>query len=150
MGHSFSSSLYHVVFATKGRRRLLTSELRLRLFPYLGGIARKNKIGALSIGGIEDHVHLLLSLPSTLEISRAVKIIKANSSKWIHDTCAELRDFRWQEGYGAFTIGISDIDRTRKYIERQAEHHSRITFEEEFTAILKKHEMDWQHPHLWD
>jgi REP-associated tyrosine transposase len=98
--HSFVSCLMHCVFSTKERRRLLTPELQQRLYPYLGGIARENKMKALSIGGVEDHVHVLLSIPSTLSISKSMQLLKGNSSKWIHETFPNQRLFEWQEGYG--------------------------------------------------
>jgi len=120
---------------------LLTPALQQRLWPYLGGIARENKMKALAIGGVEDHVHLLISLPATLSIAKTVQLLKGNSSKWIHETFPELAKFEWQEGYGAFSIGVSGIDDTTAYIHQQAEHHRKTTFREELTAFLKKHRM---------
>jgi putative transposase len=89
--HSFSSSLHHCVFATKGRVPWLTAEIRERLWPYLGGIARDNGMKAVTIGGVADHVHLLLSLPATLPVSKAIQLLKGNSSKWIHETFPTMR-----------------------------------------------------------
>ncbi|HYJ06678.1 MAG TPA: IS200/IS605 family transposase [Chthoniobacterales bacterium] len=137
--HSFSSSLQHCVFATKKRETWLTPEIRERLWPYLGGIARANGMKALAIGGVADHVHILLSLPATMSISKAVQLIKGNSSKWIHDTFPALRQFAWQEGYGAFSIGISGIDETCAYIRDQEEHHRTRTYREEVIAFLQRH-----------
>ena len=111
--HSFISSLHHCVFATKERETWLTAEIRERLWPYLGGIARANGMKALAIGGVADHVHVLLSLPATMSISKAMQLLKGNSSKWIHETFPALRPFAWQEGYGAFSIGISGIEETK-------------------------------------
>ena len=141
--HSFVSCLMHCVFATKERRPLIKPELQARLWPYLGGIARENKIKALMIGGVEDHVHVLLSLPSTLSVAKAMQLIKGNSSKWIHETFPEHQSFEWQEGYGAFSIGISGVDDTVKYIQNQPEHHRKMTFKEEVTVFLKKHGMGY-------
>jgi len=98
---------------------------------------------ALIVGGVEDHVHLLLSIPSTLSVSKALQLIKGNSSKWIHDTFKEHWDFEWQEGYGAFSIGVSGVDDTIKYIEGQREHHRALTFREELEVFLKKHGMEY-------
>lgn len=142
--HAFVSCLIHVVFSTKERRPLITPALEERLWPYLGGIARENKMKALKVGGVADHVHILLSLPSTLAISKALQLVKGNSSKWIHETFPEQRLFEWQEGYGAFSIGVSGIDDTIAYIENQAEHHRRKTFKDELAAILRKHAMDYE------
>jgi putative transposase len=141
--HSFTSCHLHVVFSTKERRRLITLDLQQRLWPYLGGIARENKMKALCVGGVEDHVHILLSLPSTLAISKAVQLLKGNSSKWIHETFPAQHGFAWQEGYGAFSIGVSGMDDTIKYIQSQPEHHRIKTFKEEFVAFLKKHGLEY-------
>src|SRR5438045_1649744 len=103
MAHSYTSSLYHCVFSTKDRRPLITPPLQERLWPYLGGVARENKFKAICVGGVEDHVHLLLSLPSTLAIAKAIQLVKGGSSKWIHDNFPDMRQFAWQEGYGAFS-----------------------------------------------
>ena len=142
--HSFVSCLMHVIFSTKERRAFIKLDLEERLWPYLGAIARKNKMKALKVGGVADHVHILLSLPSTLAIARAVQLIKGNSSKWIHETFPQHAAFEWQEGYGAFSIGVSGIDDTVAYIENQAKHHGKTTFKEEFEAILRKHAMEYE------
>src|SRR5438067_10357633 len=109
MPHSYSSSLFHCVFSTKGRRKFISPDLAERLWPYLGGIARENRMKALAVGGVEDHVHVLLAVPATLPVSKCVQLLKGNSSKWIHDTFNQHWDFEWQEGYGAFSIGISGV-----------------------------------------
>lgn len=141
--HSYVSCHLHCVFAVSGRRRLLNPEVVRRLWPYLGGIARENGMTALAVGGAEDHVHVLLSLRGTLAISKAMQLIKGNSSKWIHETFDDLADFTWQEGYGAFSIGVTGIDATRSYIARQVEHHRKRGFREEMAEFLKKHGMQW-------
>jgi REP element-mobilizing transposase RayT len=94
---SYVSSYFHCVFSTKERRRLITPALRERLWPFLGGIARQNKMTALEIGGVEDHAHILLSPASTMPVSKALQLIKGGSSKWIHETFPEHRLFAWQE-----------------------------------------------------
>jgi len=148
--HAFSSSLYHCVWSTKGRRPVLTAEIQNRLWPYLGGIARANKTPALAIGGMADHVHILLSLPTTLTISKAIQLLKGNSSKWLHEEFKELRLFNWQEGYGAFTIGMSGVGETKNYIATQAEHHQKKTFQDEFRSFLEKHGLPYDNATLWD
>jgi REP element-mobilizing transposase RayT len=131
----------HCVFSTKERRPLLTATIRARLWPYLGGIARENDLKALAIGGVADHVHLLLSLPTTLSVAKAMQLLKGNSSKWLRETFPELRQhyFAWQEGFGAFSIGISGVDDTVRYIQTQEEHHRQRSFREELEVFLKKH-----------
>jgi len=146
---SYVSSYFHCVFCTKERRRLITPELRDRLWPFLGGIARQNKMKAIEIGGIEDHVHVLLSLPSTMAVSKALQLIKGGSSKWIHETFPEHRLFAWQEEYGAFSVSMSQLDKTIEYIKGQAEHHRKMTFQEEFLMLLKEHRIDYDERYLW-
>ena len=142
--HAFNSCLMHCVFAVKERRPLLTSAIRDRLWPYLGGIARENDMKALAVGGVADHVHLLLSLPATLPVSKAMQLLKGNSSKWLRETFPELRaqGFAWQEGFGAFSIGLSGVAGTVRYIQTQEEHHRKKSFREELEDFLKRHGCD--------
>lgn len=141
--HSFVSCLVHCVFGTKNRESYLNPQLRERLWPYLGGIAKQNKMKALAVGGASDHVHILISLPSTISVAKAVQLLKGNSSKWIHETFPTLHNFEWQEGYGAFSIGISGVNETEAYIRKQAKHHRSRSFREEFVAMLQKHGVDY-------
>ena len=104
---SYVSAHFHCIFSTKERQRLITPELRERLWPFLGGIARQNKMKAIEIGGMEDHAHILLSLPATITISKAMQLIKGGSSKWVHETFPEHRLFAWQEEFGAFSVSVS-------------------------------------------
>jgi len=104
---------------------------------------------ALAVGGIEDHVHLLISLPATMNISKAMQLIKGGSSKWLHDEFPDQREFAWQEGYGAFSIATSQIDSTKEYIANQVNHHAVKTFEEEFIAILNKHGIEYDPRYVW-
>jgi REP element-mobilizing transposase RayT len=133
----------HCVWATKERRPLIKPDLQQRLGPYLGGIARENKMKALIVGGVEDHIHILLSIPSTLSVAKSIQLLKGNSSKWIHDAFKEHLEFEWQEGYGAFSIGVSGVAETTKYIQGQAAHHRKMTFKEELKVFLKKHGMEY-------
>ena len=144
--HSFSTCLMHCVFSTSERSPWLDPAICERLWPYLGGIARENGIRALAIGGVADHVHLLLSLPATLSVSKAVQLLKGNSSKWLRETFPELRaqGFAWQEGFGAFSIGVSGVPETTRYIRGQEEHHRKKSFREELEAFLKKHGFDYK------
>lgn len=150
MAHSFISQLMHCVFSTKERRPLITPEIQSRLFQYIGGIARENKMKLLAAGGVDDHVHLLVSFPSTISVSKGLQLIKGNSSKWIHETFSNNRSFAWQEGYGAFSIGVGDIERTKNYINNQAGHHGKMDFKTEFLAFLKKHEIEYDERYIFD
>ena len=116
---SYISSYHHCVFSIKERRPMLTESLAERLYPYLAGIARENQFRAVGIGGIEDHIHILVSLPSTITIAKAMQLLKGGSSKWIHDTFPEHRTFAWQKKYGSFSVSISQLDTVIAYIRRQ-------------------------------
>ena len=143
MSHSYSCCLVHYVFSTKGRRKLIPRDVRDRLWPYIGGIARTNDMTARAVGGTDDHIHVLVSLPATMSIAKAAQLLKGGSSKWVHDSFPSMTSFAWQEGYGAFTIGRSGMDATIAYIRNQEEHHRTRTFEEEFTAFLEKYEIEY-------
>ena len=138
MSHTYSSLIVHYIFSTKNRERSISEGAQPRLWSYMGGIARKNRMKALAIGGIEDHCHLLISLPTNLDVAHAIQLIKAGSSKWMHEELGE-ESFAWQENYGAFTIGVSQVPATVKYINRQMEHHKRRGFDAELRMILRKH-----------
>jgi REP element-mobilizing transposase RayT len=146
---SYVSAHFHCVFSTKERRPSITPALQERLWPFLGGIARENGMKALRVGGVEDHVHLLLSLPATMPISKAMQLIKGGSSKWIHETCPEHQEFRWQEEYGAFSVSVSQLERITAYIENQREHHRVKGFREELLALLKRHRIEYDERYLW-
>jgi putative transposase len=149
-GMSYVSSYYHCVFSTKERRPLIPPGFQESLWPYLGGIARQNEMKAIEIGGVADHVHILLSLPATLSIAKAMQLIKGGSSKWVHESFPEHRLFGWQVKYGAFSVSVSQLDKSVLYIQRQAEHHRKMTFQEEFLALLKKHRVIYDERYLWD
>ena len=135
---SYTSVLVHYVFSTHQRRPLISEELQPKLWAYMGGIARANKMKALAIGGTRDHVHLLLSLPATMAIAKAVQLIKAGSSKWLNEQ-KKTKWFEWQEDYGGFTVGIAQKEATIRYILNQKQHHARKNFDQEFRMILKRH-----------
>ena len=147
MANSYTNCLYHIVFSTKQRKTFLTPEIRERLWPYLGGLARERGIVPLMIGGFIDHAHLFLAIPTTLAPAKAIQEIKAYSSRWVHETFG-LKEFAWQEGYGAFTIGESQKGATKKYIEGQAEHHSKISFHDELVAFMKKNNIEYEERYL--
>jgi putative transposase len=148
-GMSYVSSYFHCVFSTKERRRLISPTLSERLWPFLGGIARQHEMKPIEIGGTADHVHILLSLPSTLCLAKALQLIKGGSCKWVHNTFPEHRLFRWQIKYGAFGVSVSLLEKTIEYIRHQEHHHRRMTFQEEFVALLKKHRVAYDERYLW-
>jgi REP element-mobilizing transposase RayT len=143
MAHSYVVSLHHCVFSTAKRERILKPAIRPELFKYLAGISNNHEITLMLANGVEDHLHMLIGLPSTLSIAKAMQLLKGNSSKWLRDDVAGMRRFQWQEGYGAFSIGISQVQATLRYIENQQEHHRRVTFEEEYQKFLVRHGIKW-------
>jgi putative transposase len=149
MSHSYISFYMHYVFSTKGRNPWIRTDLRERLFEYMGGIANTHDMQTMRVGGTENHVHHLVSLSSTLSVAKAVQLIKGNSSKWIHDTFPHCRHFEWQEGYGAFSVSVSHVEKTIAYINNQQEHHRMTTFEEEFIQFLKKHQITYDERYVW-
>ncbi|MFA6567555.1 MAG: IS200/IS605 family transposase [Victivallales bacterium] len=149
MSNSYISIYVHAVFSTKKHEPFLTPEIRERLFPYFGGIAKSNDFLLLKAGGIENHVHLLVSLRQDIETSRTLQLLKGGSSKWIHDTFPNLRNFAWQEGYGAFSIGVSQIKATEEYIANQEEHHRKLSFREEYISFLKKHNIKYNDKYVF-
>jgi REP element-mobilizing transposase RayT len=147
VSHTYFSGLVHCVFSTKERRNLISQELQPKLWAYLGGIARKNGMRALAIGGTENHVHVLLSLSPTMPVAKAVQLLKGGSSKWLHESGVKL--FAWQEVYGAFTVGTSHMRQTITYIAQQRQHHAKRPFEAEFIAFLRKHGIEYDAKYIW-
>jgi len=147
-GHTYCRCLFHCVFSTKNRMPSIVPDVQERLWAYMGGIARKNDISALAVGGAEDHVHMLLALPTTLSVAEAMRRIKTGSSQWMHECCG-LTAFAWQEGYGAFSIGESQVKATFAYIRGQRERHRKRDFQGEFLAILKRYGVEADPRHVW-
>ena len=139
---------FHVVFSTKNREPRITEKSRDRLHAYLGGVARTSGAIPEAIGGVADHVHLLLGLPATARLADVVRDIKAVSSKWMHDEAGD-RAFAWQEGYGAFTVSPSLREIVKSYIARQEEHHRKRTFQEEYRELLQRCGVDFDERYLW-
>ena len=135
MSHSYPNVLVHCIFSTKERRNMIPHNLLENLGRYFVGIGKGHDIPVLCAGGTSNHAHLLIALPATIPLAKAVQILKANSSRWLGE---HGFDFAWQEGYGAFSVSASNVAAVRHYIEHQAEHHARHTFEDEFIAWLRK------------
>jgi len=146
VAHTYVSELIHCVFSTKQRRNLIPAAVQSDLWAFIGGVARKNGFKAIIVGGTENHVHMLLSLPATLTLAKAMQLVKGASSHWMNETFKT--EFSWQEGYGAFTIGMSQKSDTIAYIKSQAEHHRKHNFEEEFLAFLKKNGLEYDLQHV--
>ena len=150
MGHTFSNLLNHIVFSTKGRKNLLYKDIRDSLFSYICGIAKAENCQIIKIGGIEDHIHILIKLKPSLAPSDFVRKIKANSSKWIHEQYPNLKDFSWQSGFSCFSVSESAKESVISYIDKQEEHHKRIPFKDELKIFLKKHGIKFDSEHFLD
>ncbi len=150
MAHTFTHLLTHIIFSTKNREPLLDSELKSRLFPYMGGIVRELGGAAILINGPSDHVHLLISFPSTKSISDFMRVVKTNSSRWVHEQFPSKQNFAWQTGYAAFSVSESNRAAVEKYISNQEEHHRVASFKDEFVSFLQKHGMEYDEKYLWD
>ena len=147
MPSSHVSSNFHLVFSTKERLPLITEDWRERLHAYLGGIVKGTDAMTLAIGGVADHVHLLVSLKSKHRLDYFLRDLKADSSNWIH---TELREnFEWQKGYGAFSVSPSSIEGVKKYIVNQEKHHEKKTFKTEYVELLNLSEIEYDEKYLW-
>jgi putative transposase len=149
MANTYTCLHYHVIFSTKHRERWITQDIEQRIWEYLGGIARQNDLKPLMIGAVEDHIHMLLTVPPSLSVSDALKRIKGGSSGWVKENFPSLQGFGWQDGYGAFTVSKSQIHEVDEYIRNQREHHRVKTFQEEYRAFLDKHEVEYNEQYLW-
>lgn len=141
--------LYHVVFSTKNRSPIIPDNLRPRLWEYFGGTARETGHNCIRAGGTADHVHLALRLSTTDDVATAVKMLKANTSKWINDNGFIVGRFSWQEGYGAFTFSPLELKTVCSYIDNQEEHHRTRTFQDEFRSFLKAYEIEFDERYIW-
>ena len=146
---TYSSLFYHIVFSTKDRVPWIHSGVEQRLWQYLGGIARKNRMTAIQIGGTLDHLHALVLAPPVLSPSRIAQCLKGDSSRWIHQEWKNFRAFAWQDGYGAFTISKSDIINLIQYIQNQREHHRIKSFQEEYLELLKAYGIQYDKKYIW-
>lgn len=150
MSGTYSQLLLHIVFSTKRRQPWINEELAPHLHAYLGGIVRSEKGTAYEIGGVEDHVHLLVRWRPDDSISNLLRNIKTRSSRWIHETRTDLKSFAWQEGYSVFSVSKSQEQVVRNYIQRQVEHHAREDFATELMRLLKAHEIEYEERYVID
>ena len=133
--HSFSNNYVHAIYSTKGRRDLISAEREAKLYSFVASLARKHAIPLLAAGGMADHSHFLFLLPATISLASVINLFKANSSCFMHQHDPK---FARQNGYGAFSVSQSQLDEVTAYINNQREHHKKMTFEQEFLALLKK------------
>lgn len=151
MPQSLVKIYVHLVFSTKNRRAFLRDvAFRERTHRYLAGICENLDAPAIAVGGVEDHVHLLIRLGKTIDVASLVRDLKRDSTKWIKVEEPTLRDFHWQQGYGAFSISPSHVDALVKYIAEQVEHHRLESFQDEFRRLCDKYGMQIDEQYAWD
>lgn len=150
MAHTFRSCFFHLIWSTKGRQLWITAEIKPRLYAYIGGIINNLGQTLLEIGGTDDHVHLLVQFYSVDRISDFIRDIKANSSLWLHKTFPAAKNFAWQGGYGIFSVSYSMVEKVKNYIQRQEEHHKRISFAGEYLQFLKNHSLKYDERFVLD
>lgn len=150
ISQSLSKILVHLVFSTKNRQSWIQPEIEPNLYRYISDICVQHDCTVFQIGGMPDHIHLLLSLGRGITISKLVAEVKSNSSRWIKRFGLGYKEFAWQGGYGAFSISHSHVNAVCHYIAQQKEHHEKVSFKEELIAILNKYQMTWDEKYLWD
>ena len=147
MSHSYSANHVHVVFSTRNRKDLISESNQPLLWAYLAGIGKNIGTQVLKIGGVANHLHALIGIPATLSVAAAVQKLKTNSSRWMHEN--GVKDFEWQQGYGAFSVSASGLDTVVKYIEGQGEHHAKHSFEDEFRSLLIRHGIPFNEKYMF-
>jgi len=150
MANTYSNLFYHIVFSTKGRMDLISNEIEERVWAYIGGIARKHEIIAVQVGGIENHIHVLILAKPKVAPSQIVQWLKGESSRWMHETFDGLHLFEWQDGYGVFSVSKQNVPRVVEYIKNQRTHPAEQTFEEEYISMLKMSGIDYDERYLFD
>jgi len=151
MPQSLARVIIHVVFSTKNRVPFLKdAELRARLHAYMAGILQNIGCEPIFINGVEDHVHILCNLSRTVTIAKLVETVKHSPSMWMKDQGPAYADFFWQGGYGSFSVSQSNVGQVREYIATQEEHHRKVSFQDEFRALCRKHEIEIDERYVWD
>jgi REP element-mobilizing transposase RayT len=150
MGHRFTSLFTHLIFSTKDRKPFLDEELAPQCRAYIGGIIENIGSRRIEIGGVADHIHLLLDLSATMTLSDCVRAIKSNSSKWVHEKWPERWRFQWQKGYAAFSVSRYAVDRVIRYIRNQEAHHHRMTYQDEVRKLLRQHGLECDERYMWE
>ncbi|MBI2743349.1 MAG: IS200/IS605 family transposase [Chlamydiales bacterium] len=143
MSHSYRIHFFHLIWSTRERRCWITSGLQSSLYSYIGGIVKKQNGHLIEVGGMSDHIHLLVEVSNLDKFSHLIRDVKASSSLWIHKQSHDLKDFAWQEGYGSFSVSFSGLEEVKKYIQNQKQHHSTMSFEEEYLKFLACHRVKY-------
>ena len=150
MGQSLVKNYIHIVFSTKHRQPIILPEYEHELHSYLGGICKNLDCQPIKVGGYTDHIHILCMLSKKIALMKLLEEVKSHSSKWMKTKDGLLKNFYWQDGYGAFSVNPSEIDTVIAYIANQHDHHSKKTFQEEYRAFLKKYNVEYDERYVWD
>jgi putative transposase len=150
MSQSLVKNLVHLVYSTKHRQPWIPNGVAGNLYAYQAGIFREWNSPALVIGGVEDHVHALISLSKNHALKKIVEEVKKGSSKWMKSEGSQKHEFYWQSGYAAFSVSQSNAEKVRLYIENQEEHHHKMTFQDELRALFKRHGIEYDERYVWD
>lgn len=148
MSGTYTNLLFHIVFSTKNRLPLITSEIEAELYPYISGICKHKGAKLLIANGMSDHVHLLVQLKPSILLADFVRDVKANTSKWLNEEKLKLKKFGWQDGYSAFTVSKSQIEKVFEYIRDQKEHHRSVDHLAELKLLLTRHEISFEERYL--
>lgn len=150
MAQSLAKNLIHLIFSTKNRERLISDAVRPELHAYMATVLKNMESPAILINSVEDHVHILFCLHRKVALSSAVGDLKSASSKWLKTQSNELASFAWQAGFGGFSVSESNVPAVKTYIANQAEHHRKVSFQDELRSFLSKHRVEFDERYLWD
>lgn len=150
MGQSLVKNYIHIVFSTKQREPLIHPTHEKELYSYLGGICKNMECHPIKIGGYTDHIHILCMLSKKIALMKLLEEVKSHSSKWLKTKDESMKNFYWQDGYGAFSVNPTQVDTVIAYIANQQEHHMKITFQEEYRLFLKKYKVEYDERYVWE
>ena len=150
MSQSLVKNYLHITFSTKHRQAFIFPPFEDELHSYIGGICKKLECYPVNVGGYTNHVHILCMLSKKIALMKLLEEVKSHSSKWMKTIHESLSNFYWQDGYGAFSVDPKDIDIVSAYIDNQHDHHGRITFQDEYRALLEQYNVDYDERYVWD
>jgi REP element-mobilizing transposase RayT len=149
MAATLTNLLYHIIFSTKGRQPLIRAALRDEIEKYIAGIIRNEGGILLEVGGMPDHLHLIAKFKPDRSVAEMVRLIKANSSRWVNERHGKGGRFAWQSGYGAFSVSQSKVSALRAYLQNQEAHHRKRSFQDEYREFLTRHGIEFDETYLW-
>jgi putative transposase len=150
MPQSLVKNYVHITFSTKNRSSLIVNSIKEDLFNYLGGTCNELESQSIIVGGTSDHVHLLVNLSRKMAPMTLIEKLKTHSSKWVKTKGSDFHNFYWQHGYGSFSVNPKDVEIVKEYIQNQAFHHKKVTFQDEYRSFLKEYDIDYDERFVWD